>query len=84
MKTVVFCIALLFLAGCATQPPAAPVLVPTPVPCPAAQDLPEDPPRTLDLTGRSDGQVAQAYAANRRLWIGTATALRARLEACRK
>lgn len=83
MKTVL-CIGLLALTGCATQQPAAPVLVPVPTPCDAAKDLPDDPPTTLDLAGMSDGQVVQTYAANRRLWIGTANALRARLEACSK
>jgi len=84
MKTVVFCLGFLALAGCATAPPAAPVLTPVPTPCAAAQDLPADPPTTLDLTGLPDGAVAQAYAKNRRLWMGQAAALRSRLEGCSK
>ena len=77
-------VSLLALAGCASAPQVpATVLVPTPIPCPAAQDVPEAPARTLSLDPAHPGAAVQAFTANRARWIGYADALRTKLEACR-
>lgn len=73
---------MLLLTGCATTK-REPVLVPTPIPCPAAQELPAEPSRTLDLDASKPGEAAKAYAGNRTRWIGYADALRSKLEACK-
>lgn len=72
---------LLLLTGCASAPRQ--VLVPTPIPCPAAAEVPDEPARTLNLDASKPGVAVQAYAANRTRWIGYADALRSRLEACK-
>lgn len=72
---------LLLLTGCASAPRQ--VLVPTPIPCPAAADVPEEPARVLNLDASKPGEAVQAYAANRARWVGYADALRSRLEACK-
>lgn len=72
---------LLLLTGCASAPRQ--VLVPTPIPCPAAAEVPDAPDRTLTLDASKPGEAVQAYAANRTRWIGYADALRSRLEACK-
>lgn len=85
-RAVLLAVGLLLLSGCATTTaPALPevVLVPTPLPCPAAQDAPEAPPRTLTLDASKPGETAKAYAANRTRWIGYADALREKLDACK-
>lgn len=84
LVTLWACMALgvLLLAGCATTAPAV-VNVPVPVPCPAAEQLPEAPPRSLSLNPAEPGAAVQAYAANRTRWIGYADALRERLESCK-
>jgi hypothetical protein len=74
---------MLALAGCAAAPSAGPVLVPTPIPCPAAQDVLVEPSRNLQLDATKPGEAVQAYAANRARWIGYSDALRSRLEACK-
>lgn len=76
-----FC-GLVLLTGCATTTPA-PTLVPTPIPCPAAQELPAEPSRTLSLDASKPGEAVQAYVANRTRWVGYADALRAKLESCK-
>jgi len=82
MKCAVLCmLALVALAGCATAP--GPVLVPTPIPCPAAAEVPAEPARTLSLDINRPGAAVQAYAANRARWIGYGDALRTKLEACK-
>lgn len=73
---------LLVLTGCAATAPAT-ALMPTPVPCPAAQTLPEEPIRTLSLDATEPGKAVKAYAANRTRWMGYADALRSKLEACK-
>ena len=79
-----FCVlALAVLTGCATAPLTGPVLVPTPIPCPAAQDVPAEPTRTLTLDASKPGEAVQAYASNRARWIGYGDALRSKLEACK-
>lgn len=78
----VLAVGVLFLAGCATAP-AQVVSVPTPLPCPAAAQLPAEPARTIYLNPENPGQAVQAYAANRTRWIGYAGALREKLEACK-
>lgn len=72
---------LLLLTGCAYAPRQ--VLVPTPIPCPAAAEVPVEPARTLNLDASKPGEAVQAYAANRARWVGYADALRSRLEACK-
>lgn len=72
---------MLLLTACASAPPQ--VLVPTPIPCPAAADVPDAPARSLNLDASKPGEAVQAYAANRARWIGYADALRSRLEACK-
>lgn len=81
---VVMLVVLLAMTGCATTA-ATPqtVLVPTPIPCQAAQGLPAPPTRTLDLDASNPGATVQAYAANRARWMGYADALSERLEACK-
>ena len=76
-------LALVALAGCATDPAPGPVLVPTPIPCPAAAEVPSEPARTLSLDVNQPGAAVQAYAANRARWIGYGDALRTKLEACK-
>lgn len=75
------------LAGCAAQ---APLQLPERVvmqvvrPCPAAvENVPAEPPRTLELDVKSPGATAQQYAANRTQWVGYADALQTRLNACK-
>ena len=77
----VMVLGVLLLSGCATTAPQT-TLIPTPVPCPAAEGLPDEPSRTLNLDATKPGEAVQAYAANRARWIGYAEALRQRLEAC--
>lgn len=77
-------VALLSLTGCASAPQSpATVLVPTPIPCPAAAEVPEAPARTLSLDPAQPGAAVQAFTANRARWIGYADALRTKLEACK-
>jgi hypothetical protein len=76
-------LALVALTGCATAPVPGPVLVPTPIPCPAAQDVPAEPIRTLTLDASKPGEAVLAYTANRARWIGYGDALRFKLEACK-
>ena len=72
----------LALSGCATPRPQ-PILVPTPLPCEAAQQpLPDEPARTLALDPTNPA-IVQTYASNRRLWMGYADALKTRLVACK-
>lgn len=81
---VVMLAVLLAMTGCATTATAPQtVLVPTPIPCAAAQDVPAPPTRTLDLDATKPGAAVQAYAANRARWMGYADALQSRLEACK-
>lgn len=77
------CLAL-SLTGCALlkQTPQT-VLVPTPIPCAAAQEQPDAPARTLTLDAGKPGDAAAAYAANRTRWIGFADALKTKLDACK-
>ncbi len=72
------------LGGCASAPTTpATVLVPTPIPCAAARELPEQPAESLTLDASRPGEAVQAYAANRAEWIGYGKALRTRIEACK-
>lgn len=72
---------LVLIAGCSTQPRS--VLIPTPAPCRAAQELPEQPDETLTLDATKPGEAVKAYAANRASWIGYGKSLRTRLESCK-
>ena len=74
---------LLALGGCATTSGPDAALVPVPLPCPAALDAPEAPPRTLALDASRPGAAVQQYAANRTRWIGYADALSEKLNACK-
>lgn len=82
MKAAVLSCLALLLVGCATAP-APTALVPTVIPCRSAQDLPDEPARTLNLDASKPGVAVNEYRANRREWIGYADALRSRLEACK-
>lgn len=73
----------LALSGCATTGGPSAVLVPAPLPCPAALSVPEAPSRTLTLDASKPGEAVQAYAANRTRWIGYADALVEKLKACK-
>lgn len=76
----VLAVGVVLLSGCATT--ARVVTVPTPLPCPAAAQLPDAPARTLSLDPNQPGEAVQAYAANRARWVGYADVLREKLEAC--
>jgi hypothetical protein len=80
----VMLLGVLWLTGCAGAPRLPEqVLVPTPIPCPAASDVPEAPPRFLTLDATQPGAAVKAYAANRARWIGYGDALRTKLESCK-
>jgi hypothetical protein len=80
----VMLLGVLWLTGCAGAPRLPEqVLVPTPIPCPAAADVPEAPPRSLHLDATKPGETVKAYAANRARWIGYGDALRTKLESCK-
>lgn len=84
MSKTLALIGALLLVGCASAPQTTSVLVPTPIPCPAATAEREDAPaRTLTLDPSQPGAAVQAVVANRIRWIGYADALAARLEACK-
>lgn len=76
-------VCMLALAGCATTGGLEAVIVPAPLPCPAALSVPEAPSRTLTLDASKPGEAVQAYAANRTRWIGYADALLEKLSACK-
>lgn len=83
-KTLTLALAAMTLAGCAaTKPSERIVAVPVPVPCPAAENIPDAPPETLDLDASKPGVVVQQYAANRAQWIGHGKSLRKLLESCK-
>ena len=75
------------LSGCASSPVAPPtVLVPTPMPCPAAADdkRPAAPKNTLsNLDASRPDAVARAYVASRIEWQGYAESLSQLLDACK-
>lgn len=84
-KLILLCATLALLAGCATAPPQT-VLVPTPIPCPAAADdkRPARPGATLsNLDAAKPDAVAKAYASARVQWQGYAGALETLLDACK-
>lgn len=83
MRALFCTLMLVALTGCATAPVPSPVLVPTLIPCPAAQDVPAEPTRTLTLDASKPGEAVQAYVANRARWIGYGDALRSKLDACK-
>ncbi len=84
LKTLTLAFAALALAGCASTKPAERIVaVPVPVPCPAAENIPDAPPETLDLDATKPGVVVQQYAANRAQWIGHGKALHKLLESCK-
>jgi uncharacterized lipoprotein YajG len=83
-KQVLCCVAAALLAGCASAPQT--VLVPTPIPCPAAADdkRPARPGPTLsNLDASQPDAVAKAYASSRVQWQGYADALETLLDACK-
>lgn len=83
-KLLLLCSLAFVLTGCATTPTT--VLVPTPVPCPAAADdkRPARPPKTLsNLDAAKPDAVAKAYASSRVQWQGYAEALETLLDACK-
>jgi uncharacterized lipoprotein YajG len=79
---LIMAIGILMLGGCATTAPKT-TLVPIPVPCKAAQEIPEEPARNLTLDATKPGEAVKAYTANRSRWIGYADALRIKLEDCK-
>lgn len=83
-KLILLCAMMALLAGCASAPQT--VLVPTPIPCPAAADdkRPARPGPTLtNLDASQPDAVAKAYAASRVQWQGYAEALETLLDACK-
>ena len=83
-KLILVCATLTLLAGCASAPKT--VLVPTPIPCPAAaaEKRPARPGPTLNnLDASKPDAVAKAYASSRVQWQGYADALETLLDACK-
>lgn len=73
----------LALAGCTTAPEPRLAAVPVYAPCPSAAEVPEPPPRNLDLRGMPAGDVAKQVIANRAAWMGYADVLFTKLSACK-
>lgn len=83
-KLILLCATLALLAGCASAPQA--VLVPTPIPCPAAavDKRPVRPgPSLSNLDAGKPDAVAKAFASSRVQWQGYADALETLLDACK-
>lgn len=83
-KQLLLCGLVLALAGCSTAPKT--VLVPTPIPCPAAaaDKRPARPGPTLsNLDASKPDAVAKAYASSRVQWQGYAESLETLLDACK-
>lgn len=87
MKKLLFaCAAAVFaLAGCATNTAPTPVLIPTPVPCAAAQEAPARPVLPLKNidSAAEPAAVIRAYAASVGLLQGYSEALEQLLGACK-
>lgn len=73
----------LLLTACAASPGPRLEAVPVYAPCPAVAEIPEPPPRNLDLRGMVAGDIAKQVIANRTAWIGYADVLLTKLSACK-
>lgn len=70
-------IACVLLAGCATAPAVT-------ISCPAAENMPYEPARTIKTDARKPGEVVRAAQINRAQWIAHADELTARLRKCKQ